>query len=319
MKRIVAILLVALVLITTAFAAGSGESAISNHDPKIGVLAASLSFDFQLQMANGIQRAGDEFGYEVVTSDYNNDTELMLTSLDTMKTMNVKSMYALLLAPQAASDFMVQNPDIAVITQGAPVEGCKGYTINDYEQLGKQFVEALDHYVTENNITSGQIAGLWLETCQIEDNDYYTAMTQIKDIINEWCESKGDGFEFAVSFFPKDDEEAANMTVQILNGYPDVKFFFCFNNGYAIAASNEISAAISDTSDYFVFSSEGDPESFRLISSGTSPYRACAYTDIEESGYRVGLQLIRWIEEGEIDSVVVSKDLVDSRNIAEYI
>ena len=138
-------------------------------------------------------------------------------------------------------------------------------------------------------------------------------------IIDQWCAEKGGDFEFVASFFPKNDEEASDVTAQVLNGYPDVKFFFCFNNGYAIAASNEISAAVSDTSDYFVFSSEGDPESFRLISSGTSPYRACAYADIEESGYQTGLQLIRWIEEGEIENVVVTKVLVDSRNVDEYL
>lgn len=318
MKKIFAILLVSLISISLVFAAGAGEGTTSDT-PKIGALLPSLSFDFQLNMQQGIQRAGDEFGYEVVTNDYNNDTELMLTGLETMKAMGVKSLYAIFSSPQVASDFMNQNPDMAVITQGAPVDGAKAWTQNDYITLGNQFVEALDTFVTENGITSGQIAGLWLDLCQVEDNDYYTAMTQIIDIINEWCESKGDGFEFVASFFPVNDEEASNMTAQILNGYPEVKFLFCFNNGYAIAASNEISSAVSDPSDYFVFSSEGDPESFRLISSGTSPYRACAYADIEESGYQTGLQLIRWIDEGEIENVVVTKVLVDSRNVDEYL
>ena len=318
MKKLIAILLVSLILISSVFAAGAGEGTTSDT-PKIGALLPSLSFDFQLNMSEGIQRAGDEFGYEVVINDYNNDAELMLTGLDTMKSMGVKALYAIFSSPQVASDFMNQNPDIAVINQGTPVDGAKAWTENDYITLGNQFIEALDIFVTENNITSGDIAGLWLETCEIEDNDYYTAMMQIREIIDQRCAEKDGDFEFVASFFPKNDEEASDVTAQILNGYPDVKFFFCFNNGYAIAASNEISAAVSDTSDYFVFSSEGDPESFRLISSGTSPYRACAYADIEESGYQTGLQLIRWIEEGEIENVVVTKALVDSRNVDEYL
>ena len=88
--------------------------------------------------------------------------------------------------------------------------------------------------------------------------------------------------ELVSEFYPKDDEEAANMTTQILNATPDVKFFFCFNNGFAIAAANEITAAVPDVSDYLVFSSEGDEESFRL-------------------------------------NVVVEKDLIDARNVQEYL
>lgn len=183
--------------------------------------------------------------------------------------------------------------------------------------MANQFVESLDRYVTEKGITKGDIAALWLETCENEDSDYYDAKEDIKAVIEQWCEGKD--FNFVSEFYPKDDEEAANMTAQILNATPDVKFFFCFNNGYAIAAANEIGAAVSDASDYFVFSSEGDPESFRLIDSGTSAYRACAYMDIEASGYEVGKQLINWVENGKLENVVVSKDLVDSSNVKDYL
>ncbi len=294
----------------------AGTTPVDTNKPKIGALLPSLSFDFQLKMNNGIQRAAQEFGYEYMPYDYNFDNEMMLSGLDTMKASDVKAMYSIFLAPESATDFMKSNPDIGVLHQGAPVDGCQAWTKNDYVKLGEQFVEALDLFVTENNITSGEIGALWLETCENEDSDYFTAKEDIKAIINKWCEGKD--FTFTVEFYPADDEAAANYTAQILNSNPNMRALFCFNNGYAITAANEIAASVPDVSDYFVFSSEGDAESFRLIASGTSPYRACAYADIEASGYQVGLQLINWVENGVMESVVVEKVLVDSRNAADY-
>ena len=285
--------------------------------PKIGAMIASLSFDFQLQMSNGIQRAADEFGYEYMPYDYNFDAEAMLSGLDVLKASDVKAMYGLFIAPETAIDFMKSNPDIGVLTQGAVMDGAQAGTINDYVTLGKQFVEALDNFVTANNITSGEIGCLWLETCENQDNEYYQAKEDIKAVINEWCEGKD--FSITSEFYPADDEAAANCTAQMLNANPNTKAIFAFNNGYAITAANEISASVPKTDEYFVFSSEGDPESFRLIESGTSPYRACAYMDIEASGYQVGLQLINWIENGVLENVIVEKVLVDNRNVAEFI
>ncbi len=302
---------------STAASASAPGSVKSEEKAKIGACVMSLSYDFQLQMCNGVERAAKEKGYEAMIYDFNSDNEQMLTGLDTLKASNVKAMYGLFTAPEAASSFMLENPDIGVLAQGQQVEGCQAWTVNDYNKLAEQFVEALEYHVTENGITEGKVAGLWLDNCQNPDNDYYQAKADIEKVISDWCTAHG--FEYIPSeYYPLDDEAAANMTAQIMNADPDVKFFFCFNNGYGIACSNEIASAVPDVSDYFVFSSEGDAEVFRLIADDSSPFRACAYANIEESGYQVGLQLINWVENGKMENVAVSKDLVDSRNVADY-
>ena len=317
MKKLIAILL-CLVMVFALAACGNTNEAKTDEKAKIGACVMSLTYDFQLQMCNGIERAAAENGYEAMIYDFNADNEQMLTGLDTLKASNVKALYGLFTAPEAASSFMLENEDIGVLTQGAPVEGCEAWTVNDYVKLAEQFVDALDYHVKEKGVTSGKVAGLWLEVCQNPDNDYYGAKQDIENVIKEYCEANG--FEYFPSEYNcKDDEDAANMTAQIMNADPDVKFFFCFNNGYGIAAANEIASAVADPSEYFVFSSEGDAETFRLIASGTSPMRACAYANIEESGYQVGLQLINWVENGVMESVAVAKDLVDIRNVADYI
>lgn len=295
---------------------GEGEKA-KEGGKKIGMCAMSLGFDFQIQMSNGIQRAADESGYEYMVYDYNSDAENMLSGLETLAVSDVGAMYGLFMAPESATAFMQSNPDIGVLTQGEIVEGARACTENDYVALAEQFIEALDKYVAANNITQGDIAALWLTTCENEDSSYYDAKEDIKAVIEKWCEGKE--FQFVSEFFPVDDEEASNMTTQIINATPNVKFFFCFNNGYAIAAANEIASAVPDASEYFVFSSEGDAESFRLIADESSPYRSCAYMNIEESGYAVGKQLIRWVESGEMENVIVKKELIDIDNVMDYL
>lgn len=305
-------------------AAADGDSASSAEDTgksdktgKIGMLAGSLGYDFQLQMNNGIKRAADEHGYEYMVYDYNFDAEAMLTGMDVLASSGVGAYYALYASPESAASFIAEHKDIGVLTQGVPVEGGKAQTRNDYKQLANQFIGSLDSYVKEQGITEGEIGAFWLDICENEDSEYYTAKEEMKKIISQWGEENG--FVFTAEFFPKDDEAAANYTAQLLNGQPNVTFIFAFNNGFAIAASNEIAAAKTDTSDYFVFSSEGDAETFRLINDVSNPLRGCAYMNIEQSGYHVGIQLINWIENGAMEDVVNSKELVDSRNVAGYL
>lgn len=320
MKKLLTILLALAMIFALVGCSTEGPSTSDGGEEtakaKIGAILPSLSFDFQVNMKNGIERAAAEKGYEAVAYDYNFDNETMLSDLDLMVNDNVKGLYAIFLSGEVATPWMQEHADVGVLTQGAPIEGGQAYTVNDYVALGKQFVESLENYCAETGLSEGKVVGLWLETCEDKDNDYYQAMLEIKAEIDGFI-AANPGFEYVADFFPSDDEETSNDVAQALNQF-GATVYFAFNNGYAIAAANEISSADSDASKYFVFSSEGDDETFRLIASGTSPLRGCAFADIEESGYQVGLQLINWIENGVLDNVTVAKVLVDSRNVSEY-
>lgn len=310
MKRIFAIGL-ALVLTMALVSA-----AVAAETPKLGTLLPSLAFDFQAQMAAGVKRAADEFGYGYQEVDYNFDAELQLSGAETLAASGVMAYYGIFINAESANAMFEKYPEIGVISQAMDVNA-QGFILNDYAKLGEQFVEAMDYFRKENGIDGGQVAAIWLTTCEVVDSDFYNAMVTMKGIMEAYCEAEG--LEFVSDQFADNDEQASNITEQLLNAYPDMRYLFCFNNGFAIAAANEITAGVKDSSDYFVFSSEGDPESFRLIASGTSPYRGCAYNDIEQSGYDTGLQLINWIENGVLEDVVVTRQLVDARNVADFI
>lgn len=323
MKKLLVVLLSLLMILALAACQNQGggqeEGGEEETNYTIGASIMTSSYDFQDQMAKGITRAAQEHGYTAVINEYEGDTERMLTGLDTMYNQGVRGMYGLFIAQDVAIDWAKAHPDVAIITQGAPMEGGQGYTVNDYVTLGKQFVDSLDAFVKEKGITSGDVAGLWLTTCENKDSDYYQAMLDIRGEIEKWCDQMGEGFDIVCDYYPVDAEDTANITDQILNAYPDVKFVFDFNNTSAIACANEIDSAVADNSEYFVFSSEGDPETFRLIASGTSSYRGCAYADIEASGYAVGMRLIEWLEKGTCGDVTVEKVLVDARNVNDYL
>lgn len=298
-------------------AGGRQAAAVSGAEkPKIGTLMPSLSFDFQAQMAAGVKRAAAEFGYEYQEVDYNFDAELQISGAEVLAASGVKAYYAIFLNLESANASLAEHPEIAVISQSMDVNA-RAFMENDYKTLGRQFVDALDHFRKENNIEDGQIAALWMTPCEIVGSEFNLAMVDMKEIMLEYC--RANSLEFVSDQFVDLPEEASNVTEQLLNAYPRFRYLFCFNNGTALAAANEIMSAVPNAREYFVFSSEGDAESFRTIGTGTNPYRACAYNNIEQSGYEAGLQLINWVENGKIENVVVTRQLVDSRNIKEFL
>ncbi len=310
MKKVIGIAL-ALVLVLTLIG-----GAVAEEKGKIGVLLPSLSFDFQAQMAAGVKRAAEEFGYGYQEVDYNFDAELQLSGVETLAVSGVKGYYGIFVNAESANAMFEKYPDIGVISQAMDVKA-NGFIVNDYQKLGEQFVETVDNFRKEKGIQGGQMAAVWLHACEVVGSDFNNAMVTMKKTMEDYCTAQG--IEYVSDQFADNDEEASNIAEQLFNAHPDLRYLFCLNNGFAIVAANEITSAAPDVSEYLIFSSEGDPESFRLIASGTSPYRACAYNDIEQSGYDTGLQLINWVENGKLENVVVTRELVDSRNVQDFI
>lgn len=327
MKKITAFILAALMLVGLAACTTTPPVGTSTAEPaatstaggekgKIGALLPSLSWDFQAQMATGIRRAAEEFGYGYQEVDYNSDAELQLSGAETLLSSGVKAYYGIFFNTESANEIFAQHPEVATISQ-APNVNANAFIREDYAGIANQFIECLDRYRTENNLEGGDMAAMWLTGSEVEDSQDYLTKMILRDIMTEYCEANG--LNFVSDQYPKDDEEAANVTEQLMNAYPDLRYIFCFGSGLAISASNEIASAVSNVDEYFVFASEGNPESFRLIASEDSPYRGLAYNDIEESGYQTGLQLINWIENNTIEDVIINRTLVDESNVSEYL
>lgn len=296
-------------------AAAEETEAEAEEKGKIGIIAPNMALDFQIKMGAGIKKAADEKGYEYMEFDYKGDPEQEIAGIETMAAMGVQGVYGIFMTPETDIEKFAEYPEIGIISQAPSLTSANGFIQDDYAEIGKEFVDSLDNFMEEIGTEEGEIAAIWISSCENKDSFSHSAMTQIQDVIVEHY--AGTKHELVANYFAKDAEEASNITTQILNANPDVKYLFAYNNNYAVAAANELQAAMPDTSEYFVFSSEADEECLRLIESGTSPLKGCSYNDVEATGYATGLELVNWIENGTVNDVTVSRKLVDKRNVAE--
>lgn len=325
MKKLLC-LLTALAMVFALTACGdSGNTPSSPENPgspsvekaKLGIVVPDLNNAFCSQMANGIERAAAENGYEVVTVKSNADPEADVASIENMDASGVLAYYGLHIGVDSIGDLLKnQYPHIGCLTQ-TTFDGEAAHVVEDYHNIAVIFCESLDAFIEEKGMDSVEICGIWLSNCLIQGTAEYEGYTTITNYIEEHY--SGTNVTYVSSQYPQNAEESGNYTETLLNGYENARVFFCYNNDFAISAANTISAAVSDSSDYYVFSSETDSESFRLIADDNSPYRGAASGDTEETGYNVGLQLINWVENGTMENVPVVKTLCDWRNVSDFI
>ncbi|MGI6607395.1 MAG: sugar ABC transporter substrate-binding protein [Erysipelotrichaceae bacterium] len=309
MKKILKIITIFLVLFSLVACSETNE-----EKAKIGIVVPDLNNSFCSAMYNGVKRAGEEKGYEVFEYVTEMNPENDVNSVELLANNGVLAYYGLHMAGDSVGSILKDKyPQIGCFSQTA-FEGATQHIVDSFDIVADHFVESLGEFMEENNLTEVEICGIWLSNAQIEgttENEQYT--TFMNRIQSEYANT---GIKYIQSEYPSDAEDVAN-TVETLLLSTNATIFFCCNNDFAISASNIISSAKSDTSSYFVFSTEGDSESFRLIADVNSPYRAASVADTEETGYQVGLQLVNWIENGKMEGISVARELVDWRNVAD--
>lgn len=327
MKKALSLLLVCVLALSLCACAATSTAPAADTAPeaaaektegpkgKIGMLALSLSYDFQIKMAEGIRKAAEENGYEYAEYDFQGDAEKEISGIETLMNSGVDAFYGIFMSPEAAAEKISEYENVGVISQDV-MSAANANVTTDYKQMAEFFCASLKSHIEAKGLESGDIACLWLPTCENKDSGFYTAMLEIQEVIHK--EFDGTAYNYTNDYIVKDVEDSANGTVQIMNANPNVRFFFTFNNNYATLCANEISAANSDVSEYFVYSTADDAEVLRQIASGESPLRACAYGDVVATGYETGLQLINFLENGQIQNVPQQKTLVDFNNIGDY-
>ncbi len=280
---------------------------------KIGVVVPDLNNAFCTAMDEGVKRAAKEKGYEVFEYVTQMNPENDINSVEQLHNNNVKAYYGLHMVVDSVGDLLKNTyKEIGCFSQ-VKFDGAAAVLDDDFAVVAKQFTESLDAFLTENNITSAEICGIWLSVAQIEGS---TENAQYKAIMKEINEHyAGTGITYVQDAYPADAEDVANTVETLMLAHPEATVFFCHNNDYAISASNIIRAAKTDTSKYYVFSTEGDQESLRQIADASSPYRGASVADTEQTGYLIGLQCVNWIENGKMDTVSVARTLIDWRNV----
>ncbi|MBQ6559360.1 MAG: hypothetical protein IJL85_00860 [Erysipelotrichaceae bacterium] len=320
MKKLLSILLVLLVAMSLAACnngggnEGGGETV--EEKAKVGVSTISLDNDYCIQMNDGIIAAAKDKGYETMTLEGYFDAEKELANLDQMAAGGVKAMYFLGGATVGvAAERDAQYEGLGIFSQGY-ADGVDAWLVEDNEGIINAFLDAVDRFAAETGLNDAVVVGIFPAGSDNEDSQGYETLQYF---INT-CKShfEGTGLEFGNYYVCNDTEEVSNTVDTILNTYESPKIYFCYNNDFAIVTSNTLVSAVKDTSDYLVYSSEGDDTSLGMIADAASPYRGCALGSTYGTGYAIGLQLVNWIENGKMENVPAVKEYVDWTNVGDY-
>ena len=267
MKKLFAILIACLLVLMSGCSKGAKEA----EKAKIGVVVPDLNNSFCIAMDQGVTRAAKEKGYEVFEYVTEMNPENDVASVEQLANNNVKAYYGLHMVTESVGDRLKNEyPDIGCFSQ-VNFDGAAQVLNDDFTVVAQQFTESLDAFLAENNITEAEICGLWLGSAQIEGTTENIQYQAIMDGINEHYANTG--IKYVQSEYPADSEAVANTIETLLLAHPNATVFFCHNNDYAISAANTIMAAKTDTSSYFIFSTETDDETMRQIADPNLPWR----------------------------------------------
>lgn len=344
MKKVFTLLL-SLTLILTMTACGSGESVkeadeskeqtaeietnaestettddveqADGEKGKIGYLAISLGSDFTTSIDNGMRRAAEEKGYELMTIDVNADPELELSSVETMLTSGVKALYTISVASENVWNAVQEKDSSVAIISQQPGASANAHVVEDNTGMANMFLESLNTYMQEHNMESAKIACMWLAECESPEMSMYAGRQSILEVLNKAFE--GTDNEILCEVYSSDPEGQTNNAESILNMYPECNVIFCYGNDMAVTASNTVMSAGKDVGSFYIFASESSDEVYNQIANEGSPLRGCASGSVEELGYNIALSLIDYVETGEISDVPVPKTLCDWRNVDEFL
>ena len=313
MKKLLTILSVLLLVLCMSACSGNGEGGETEEKAKIGVVVPALNNAYCTAMDEGVKRAAAEHGYEVFEYVTQMNPENDIASVEQIANNGVKAYYGLHMVVDSVGDLLKNTyPEIGCFSQ-VNFDGAAAVLDDDFAIVADQFIESLDAFLAEKGIESAEICGIWIANAQIEGTTEAAQYNAVMKAIEEHYANTG--ITYVQSEYPSDSEAVANTVETLMLAHPNARIFFCHNNDYAISAANIISAAQADTSEYYIFSTEGDDESLRQIADPNSPYRAASVADTEETGYLIGLQCVNWIENGKMETVSVARKLIDWRNV----
>lgn len=284
---------------------------------KIGHLSISLGSDFTTSIDNGMRRAAQEKGYELMTIDVNADPELELSSVETMLTSGVKAFYTISVASENVWNAVQEKDSSVAIISQQPGASANAHVVEDNVSMAKMFLESLDAYMKEHNMENAKVAFMWLAECESPEMSMYAGRQAILEEVNKAFE--GTDNEILCELYSSDPEGQSNNAESILNMYPECNVIFCYGSDIGVTASNIVMSAGRGTDTFYIFASESADEVYNQIANEQSPLRACASGSVEELGYNIALSLINYVETGEIQDVPVPKTLCDWRNINEFL
>ncbi|OQY34499.1 MAG: hypothetical protein B6241_04315 [Spirochaetaceae bacterium 4572_59] len=266
MKKVLVILLIAGICISTVFASGQGDSS-GDKQIKIGMSVLELANPFFVALTNAAKKAAEENGVELIINDPKQKVEKQVQALETFIASEVDAIIVTSIDPAAINPLVKQAKEKGIVVV------CHTTKLDSYDVW-----VAADEY--DMGYTLGLQAGKWIEEklngraeVGILNYDIIPQVINRKkgiiDGIHKFApeaEIVGD----ATAGSPTDGMAVAETFLQI---HPDMKVICGINDGGALGAYEAVKAAGKDSDDFFIGGIDAVPEAISKIKQG-GIYRA---------------------------------------------
>ncbi len=281
-KKILLVVLAVLLMLPLSLFAVSKEK--EKEGITIGFSLWTMEFTFFQNLEAGVRGACEDFGYEYIMIDQNQDPQKMVQDINALVGQKVDGIVITPVDPGAIGP-AVQNARDA----GIPV------TCADIGKTGP--VNAL---LISNNYQGGQMAMEFIHE-QVKDDPNNTWKVAVGRVQPQWtyARQRGEGFmdkarelgyevasEIVVN--PPSAEGGYDTMQQIISAAPDIVGVYFASGREAVGGANAVKAAGKDIT---VVGYNGDPEELQAIEDGI------LHATIAQQPYFIGYESVRVLKE----------------------
>lgn len=324
-KRLFAMLLV-VILLSAAFvgcsakapeapaedvpADSAAEAAPADDKLVVGFSNWSRSFEFYVDMEQGLQNVADELDIELIVQDPDGDLTKQTQQLENFITRKVDGIIIVPIDSEASGDevVMVNEAGIPIITLDIAATG-GGETLSHIESNNYMGGEKSAEYIAEQLGGKGKVA--------VIDNPTITSLIARTNGFKDVIEAKYPDIEI-VSIQSGDSEREKGMEVaeNILQKNPDLDAFYCTNDVMGLGALQVVQAKGLDT----IIVGFGAFEEALIEIQNNTNYKA-SFSQEPVSMGETGMEVMAKILNGEAvdDFIEVDVGLITIDNVAEYL
>ncbi len=289
---------------------GPEENADTGGKMVVGFSNWSRSFEFYVSMEEGLQKAADELGIELITQDPDGDLTKQTQQLENFITRKVDGIIIVPIDSEASGDEvrMVNDAGIPIITLDIAALG-GGETLSHIESNNYMGGEKSAEYIAEQLGGKGKVA--------VIDNPTITSLIDRTDGFKDTMKANYPDIEI-VSIQSGDSQREKGMEVaeNILQKNPDLDAFYCTNDMMGLGALQAVQAKGLDT---IIIGFGAEQEALTEIKNGGN-YKA-SFSQEPESMGETGMNIMAQILNGEEveDFIAVDVGLITIDNVDNYL
>ncbi len=260
MKKVLILLFVAALTVTTVFANGNAEAAADDGQIVIGMTVPGMQFPFFVIMGEKAQAKADELGIKLIIHDSQNQSSTQMSAVENFVAQKVDG---ILISPMTTDS---QVPAIeAAVAAGIPVA-----TVDRKANTNKVLI-----HVGADNVEGGRSAARYIidqlggkgKVIELEGTPGSSAAIDRKAGFDEIM--AGSGVEIVVSQTAEFSRSKGQTVMEnLIQAYPDFDAVFGANDEMIIGAIEAMTASGIDPASKITVGFDATPDAFAYIDDG---------------------------------------------------